>query len=274
MYLTDTENRIASAPFVQGKEKKPTVTVREYLPEQMLRFAQEDQIEEEIVLSSLADERESELESQLYLDEHPEEKEPDNEIEAEQAVVKREMLKTAITRIENAARTVEDFVDVAKKWDILEQNEARRLRDHEVSRGDVPLEYGKAMDGAIFPAFFMEPKWKQLMRGSYIDLIHDCPFEMDELITDPALIKLFRRMKADHKEIFYWHFIRQLSCAEVGRIRNQSDRNIRKTRGVIVRKLQREFAAVLHKREAAGYRLTPRQCVFLERVEKDTLDGQ
>ena len=272
MSLTDAENRIASAPFTQNREQKPAVIVREYLPEQMLRSAQEDQIEEERALCELADERESELESQLYLDEHPEERE-DN-IEAELVTVKREMLKTAIKRIENAARTAEDFENVVKSWDKLEQNEARRLRDHEVSRGDVPLEYGKAMDGAIFPAFFMEPKWIQLMRGNYVDLIHDCPFEMDELVTDPALIRLFRRMKDDHKEIFYWHFIRQLSCAEVGRIRNQSDRNIRKTRGVIVHKLQGEFATALRKREAAGYRLTPRQRVFLKRVEKDMLDEQ
>ena len=272
MSLSEAENRIASAPFSQNRERKPTVTVREYLPEQMLRSAQEDQIEEERALCELADERDSELESQLYLDEHPEERE--EAVEAQEVTVKREMLKTAITRIENAARTAEDFENVVKSWDKLEQNEARRLGDHEVSRGDVPLEYGKAMDGAIFPAFFVEQKWMQLMRGNYVDLIHDCPFEMDELVTDPALVKLFRRMKDDHKEIFYWHFIRQLSCAEVGRIRNQSDRNIRKTRGVIVRKLQGEFAAVLCKREAAGYRLTPRQRVFLERVGKDTLDGQ
>ena len=257
---------------MQNRDRKPVVTVSEYLPGEMLRSAQEDQIEEEQALCELADERESELEAQLYLDEHPEERE--ETIEVEQVIVKRDMLKTAIARIENAARTSDEFADVVKSWDKLEQNEARRLRDHEVSRGDVPLEYGKAMDDAIFPAFFMEPRWTQLMRGNYIDLIHDCPFEMDELVTDPALIKQFRRMKDDHKEIFYWHFIRQLSCAEVGRIRNQSDRNIRKTRGVIVRKLQGEFATVLNKRKQAGYSLTLRQRAFLERVEKDTLDGQ
>ena len=231
----------------------------------------DDSVVSEENAADLAGEREQLLEADLYLDEHPEERE--EAVEAQEVAVKREMLKTAITRIENAARTTADFEYVVKSWDKLEQNEARRLWDHEVSRGDVPLEYGKAMDGAIFPAFFMEPKWKQLMSGNYVDLIHDCPFEMDELVTDPALIKLFRRMKEDHKEIFYWHFIRQLSCAEVGRIRNQSDRNIRKTRGVIVRKLQREFAAALRKRETAGYGMTPRQRVFLERVEKDTLDG-
>lgn len=224
--------------------------------------------------SDLAGEWEQMLEAELYLDDHPEEREPDTEAAADQAVVKREMLKTAITRIENAARTVGDFMDVAKKWDILERNEERRLRNHEVLRSDVPLEYGKAMDGTIFPAFFMEPKWKQLMRGSYIELIYDCPFEMDELTADIAISRLMRSLRDDHKEIFYWHFIRRLPCAEVGRIRGQTDRNIRKTRGVIVRNLQKELAAILKKREQAGYHLTLRQRACLERVEKDMLDGQ
>ncbi len=223
--------------------------------------------------ADLTAEREQILESELYLDEHPEEAPSEMEAEAEQAVVKREMLKTAITRIENAARTAADFADVVAKWDKLEQNEARRQRDHELLRGDIPLDYGKAIDGAIFPAFFMEPKWKQLMSGNCLDLIHDCPFEMDELTADAAVSRLMRSLNDDHKEIFYWHFIRQLSCAEVGRIRSQSDRNIRKTRGVILRKLQKELAKILAKREQAGRNLTLRQMAFLERMANGTIDN-
>lgn len=221
--------------------------------------------------ADLTAEREQILESELYLDEHPEE--APSEAEAELAVVKREMLKTAITRIENAARTVADFADVVEKWNKLEQNEARRLRDHELLRGDIPLDYGKAMDGAIFPAFFMEPKWRQLMSGNYLDLIYDCPFEMDELTADVAISRLMHSLKDDHKEIFYWHFIRQLSCVEVGRIRNQTDRNIRKTRGVIIRKLQGQLHEVLTRREQTGYTLTLRQHTFLLRMANTAVDN-
>lgn len=221
--------------------------------------------------ADLTAEREQILESELYLDEHPEE--APSEAEADQAAVKREMLKTAITRIENAARTVADFADVVEKWNKLEQNEARRQRDHELLRGDIPLDYGRAIDGAIFPAFFMEPKWKQLMRGNYIELIFDCPFEMDELTADAAISRLMRSLNDDHKEIFYWHFIRQLSCAEVGRIRSQSDRNIRKTRGVIIHNLQRQLQEALTKREQAGHSLTRRQKEFLTQMVITVLDN-
>lgn len=217
------------------------------------------------IAADLADEREQVLESQLYFDDHPEE----NPLEAEREknTVEREMLKTAIGRIENSARTQKDFENVVASWDKLEQNEARRLRNHEVSRGNVPLEYGKTMDGAIFPAFFMLPRWKQVMSGNFLDVIHDCPFELDELTADPILINMLRDMKDDHKEIFYWLFIRRLSCAEVGRMRGQSDRNIRKTRAVILRKLRKQLQKALQGRQQSGRGLTLRQYKFLEQMD-------
>lgn len=223
------------------------------------------------IAADLSAERAQVLEAELYLDDHPKENLLD--VGEEKEVVEREMLKTAIGRIENSARTQQDFENVVASWDKLEQNEARRLRNHEISRGEVPLEYGKTMDGAIFPAFFMEPRWKQLMSGNFLDIIHDCPFELHELVSDASISKMLKDLKDDHKEIFYWLFIRQLSCAEVGRIRGQSDRNIRKTRGVILRKLRKQVQKLLMGRQQAGYTLTLRQRDFLAQIEKAALDG-
>ena len=225
--------------------------------------------------ADLAGEREQALEAELYLDDHPEEKEEESadDGEAEHVTVKREMLKTAIGRLENAARTQKDFENVVASWDKLDQNEARRLRNHEVSRGDVPLEFDKAMDGVIIPFSYMEPHWTQVMSGYFLEVIHDCPFELDELISDPALIKMLRDLRDDYKEIFYWHFIRQLSCIEVGRIRGQTDRNIRKTRAVILRKLGKQLQKALSDRQQAGYGLTLHQRVFLAQMEKGAIDA-
>lgn len=227
-----------------------------------------EQIEAELAL-----EREQALETELERDERPPEQEPEDEPEPERAMLKRELKRAALNRLENAARTSEDFKKVIVEWDKLASNEARRLREHEVSRGDVPLEHGKAMDGAIFPAYFMEPRQRQLMSGNFIDLIHDCPFELHELTADAALSGMLRRLRDDHKEIFYWHFIRQFSCAEVGRIRGQTDRNIRKTRAVIVRKLQKELRRALAARAKAGRGLSIRQRAFLEDKKNAALDG-
>jgi len=234
-----------------------------------------DLIDTDEEAADLAAEREQALEAELYLDDHPEEKEEEtaDNGEAEQVTVRREMLKTAIGRLENAARTQKDFENVVASWDKLDQNEARRLRNHEVSRGDVPLEFDKVMDGIIIPFSYMEPRWTQIMSGYFLEVIHDCPFELDELVSDPALIKMLRDLKDDYKEIFYLHFIRQLSCVEVGRIRVQTDRNIRKTRAVILRKLRKQLQKVLSDRQQAGYGLTFRQRKFLAQMEKCAIDA-
>jgi hypothetical protein len=80
-------------------------------------------------------------------------------------------------------------------------------------------------------------------------------------------------LKDDHKEILYLHFIRQMSCVEVGRIRGQTDRNIRKTRAVILRKLRKQLQKVLSDRQQAGYGLTLRQREFLAQMEKGAIDA-
>lgn len=224
--------------------------------------------------ADLAGEREQALEAELYLDDHPEEKEEDTEADskAEQVTVRREMLKTAISRLEHAARTQKDFENVVASWDKLDQNEARRLRNHEISRGDVPLEFDKAMDGIIIPFSYMEPCWTQIMSGYFLEVIHDCPYELHELVSDSAISKMMQALKTDHKEIFYWHYIRQLSCVEVGRIRGQTDRNIRKTRAVILRKLRKQLQMALNDHQQAGYGLTLRQREFLAQMEKGAID--
>jgi len=225
----------------------------------------------EKVVAELAEERKQVLEFELYLDEHPEEKPSETEEEEKQESFKREMLKTAITRIENAARTQADFEDVVTKWDTLEQNAARKVRYHELSRGDIPLEYDKAMDGMIFPISYMEPRRKQVMSGNFLDVIHDCPFELDELTADAAISQMMDKLKDDHKEIFYWYYIRQLSCVEIGRIRDQTDRNIRKTRNIIIGKLRKQLFKILKAREEAGRGLSMREHTFLQN-EKTALD--
>lgn len=94
---------------------------------------------------------------------------------------------------------------------------------------------------------------------------------MDKLTVDAIIIGLLRGMKDDHKEIFYLHFIRQRSCAEVDRIREQTDRNIRKTRGVILRKLRKQLQKALCSRQQAGFKMTLRQSGFLEQMGRALL---
>ena len=183
----------------------------------------------------------------------------------------RETAREALNRMEDAARTQNDFEEVIKMWDKLDQNEVRRVSNHEIGRGDIPLEWGMAEDGITFP----RPESAavhQAQRGDFLDMIYDCPFEMHELVEDPDISKLISQMKEDHKEILYYQAIRRYSCARIAAMRGQTDRNIRKARAILLKKLREELKKCLERRKKHGRPLTAVQRKFLENAEKLSLD--
>lgn len=185
--------------------------------------------------------------------------------------LKRELAREALTRMEDAARTQSDFEEVVKIWDKLDENEVRRVSNHEIGRGNIPLEWGMAEDGITFPPP-ESAAVHQAQRGDFLDMIYDCPFEMHELVEDPDISKLISQMKEDHKEILYYQAIRRYSCARIAAMRGQTDRNIRKARATLLKKLRKELKRCLERRERLGRSLTATQREFLKNIEKLSLD--
>ena len=85
------------------------------------------------------------------------------------------------------------------------------------------------------------PEQQLLGKGSFLDLIFDCPYEMHQLTADPFLSKIVERLKDEHKEVLYFLSLRLYSTAKVAAMRGQSDRNIRKLRDTYTRKLQHQL---------------------------------
>lgn len=173
--------------------------------------------------------------------------------------------------MEDAARTQSDFEEVIKVWDRLDENEVRRVSNHEIGRGDIPLEWGMAEDGVTFP----RPGGAaahQAQKGDFLDIIYDCPFEMHELVEDPDISKLISQMKGDHKEILYYRAIRRYRCARIATVRGQTDRNIRKAQAILLKKLREELTKCLEKRKKHGRPLTAAQREFLKNAGKRSLD--
>lgn len=216
---------------------------------------------------ALAQEKNTLLELELVQDEEATE----SETAPRKKKLKRELAREALTRMEDAARTQSDFEEVIKIWDKLGQNEVRRVSNHEIGRGDIPLEWGMAKDGVTFP----RPESAaahQAQRGDFLDIIYDCPFEMHELVEDADISKLIFQMKKDHKEILYYQAIRRYSCARIAAIRGQTDRNIRKVRTTLLKKLRKDLGQCLKKREKHGLALTATQKEFLKNLGKSRLD--
>ena len=227
---------------------------------------------EETLEQALAEERLAELENELEQDEHPIDYEAELENEEEEAApvsdkrLKREIRAEAVRRLEEAARTEKDFQAVVEEWNKLDRNRERRERDHENLRGDVPLEYQAVPEPKLIPRWMNTPAYRQLMAGNFLDILFDCPYEMHYLSADPFISGMIENLSEEHKEVLYFLSLRLYSITRLAAIRGQSDRNIRKLRKTIHKKLQRQMYDHLCSKPENG--LTLRERRFLEEYSK------
>ena len=229
----------------------------------------------ETLEEALAKERTLELESELEQDEHPRDyaAELEDEDEEDEAApksnkrLKREILAEALKRTEESARTLKDFQGVIAEWDRLDRNRERRERDHDNLRGDVPLEFQAVPEPRIAPLWMNLPRFRQLCQGNYLDIIFSCPYELHELTANRFFSKLFFTLSDEQKEVLYYLFVKQYSTTRLAAIRGQSDRNIRKLRITIQKKLQRRMYEHLSEKLENDYSITLREREFVEEYE-------
>ena len=192
--------------------------------------------------------RERRLIDELEADaaENPIEDENSDE-DSERKKLKRELQAEALARLEDAARTVSDFEKVVAWWDKLDANRERRERYHELSRSgdDLPLDYGAAKDGLFFPDTLNDVLEKQLRKGDFIDAIFYCPYDIHELVTEENLSDILLELSEDHKELLFLYAVRLFSSTRIAAIRGQTDRNIRKVRVTMLKKIQKKLLPAL-----------------------------
>ena len=218
---------------------------------------------------ALENESEEELERLVYEDEEKFRGES-----SKKKKLRREMERESMARLERLAKTEEDFKEVVKQWDRLEKNSDRRFRYHEAVRGDVPLEYGMAEDSPVIPAFLNNAYWKAIRSGNYMELIFDCPFEIDQVTSHRYISGKLRDLKDEYKELLYYLVIREYSTAHLAEILDQTDRNIRKKQHRLLERLRRKLYEHLDKRERRGSWLTKREQDFLLSRKNQKSDTQ
>ena len=178
--------------------------------------------------------------------------------------LKRELEREALSRLEDAARTEEDFQNVVTWWNRLDANREHKERYHEIGRSDVPLEWGMSPDEIVIPAPIQHVYQKQIQKGDFLDAVFNCPFEMHELVTDEDISRAIFTLKDVQKELLYQLAIRGYSCQMIAAFRKQTDRNIRKIRDTMLRKLRKSFIQVLHQRIDNQISLTKKEQLFYD----------
>lgn len=233
--------------------------------------AEEDSAER--LEKALAEERSIELELQMEQDEQR--KQPQTDECPAKKKLKREVKQQALARLEDAARTPDDFRLVTEWWDKLDANRGRRERYHEISRSgdDVPLDYGAVKDGLLFPDTLNSALVKQMRRGDFLDAVFNCPYEIHELVTEEYLSKILRELSEDHKEILFLWAVRLCSSKRIGEIREQTDRNIRKVRATMFKKIYKKLLPALTEKMEKKLPMTKEEKQFVADMKKAVLDG-
>ena len=217
----------------------------------------------------LALEREAALDLEIERDEQWSHTKPEPPAKKK---LKRELEQEALARLESAARTVSDFENVVACWDRLDANRERRERYHEVSRSgdDLPIDYGASEDGLRFPDTMNSVLEKQRQQGDFIDTIFNCPFEIHELVTEPYMSKVLFELSDDHKEILYFSAVRMYSSIKIAELRGQTDRNIRKFRNTMLKKIYKKILPYLKDREEKGLSMTVEERTFLAEMREQS----
>ena len=219
---------------------------------------------EETLEQALAEERLAELENELEQDEHPIDYDAELETDAaenpieddgddsgdeqpERKLLRRELRAQALKRLEDSARTLKDYENLVAWYDRLDANCQRKERYHELSRSgdDVPLDYGASEDALCFPDTLNAVLTRQERKGDFIDTIFYCPYDIHELVTDADMSVILRELNEDHKFLLFLSALRQYSSTKIAAIRGQSDRNIRKVRNTMLKKIRKKLLAAL-----------------------------
>ena len=147
----------------------------------------------------------------------------------------------ALRRLELSARTVSEFQVLVDCYDREEESRMRQERRYEILRGDVPLESGTLPGGHILPHSMSQPTFRQICRGEFDDYLNTCLFVMHDLTDRVHLREIVMNLKLDHKEILFFLGIRLFPTQKLAELRGQTERNIRKVRDTVQRRIQRKL---------------------------------
>ena len=180
-------------------------------------------------------------------------------------LLKRELRAQALKRLEDSARTLKDYENLVAWYDRLDANRQRKERYHELYRSgdDVPLDYGASEDALCFPDTLNDVLTRQERKGDFIDSIFYCPYDIHELVTDADMSVILRELNEDHKFLLFLSALWQYSSVKIAAIRGQSDRNIRKVRNTMLKKIRKKLLAALTEKVQAQQPLTLLEKEFL-----------
>ncbi len=183
----------------------------------------------------------------------------------------RDVRREALARMEDAARTAEDFDAVVKQWDKLDENRERKERAHEMGRDDKTLDLGYT-DGLIIPVPVDHPAWRLAIKGDFIDVIYDNAEEMWQLVEDWDIAAPMKDLTEKRKIVLFLSAVRLCTPQQIACYKDQTDRAVRKLLTDALHSIHKKLAPVIRKQIKAGAPdMTLNKRLFLEWYEQQKI---
>ena len=177
----------------------------------------------------------------------------------------RETKAIALARMEDAARTENDFLDVIKQWNHNDSNRERRERDHEIGRPNEDMlhwdrinendEKGKMKTelDVVIPRPLENMWWRQQLRGDFLDTIYDNAFEMWQLIEDWDIAFLVKTLTNKQKDVLFLSAVRLCSAAQIACYHDKTDRAVRKLLTAALESIRSKLAPIIQEQIDSEY---------------------
>jgi len=165
----------------------------------------------------------------------------------------RDLKREALLRLEESARTEDDFLRVLKQWDRLDKNRIAR---------EIYYEQLLSNDMFDWAAFDNEPAMRD--ENDFFPRMFSCICQMHELIEDADISRLLENATDKQKRVFFPRVIKRCSTTKIAHCHGITDRNVRKLLDVMLNKLRNKLYEALQKRhETEPQKATLREKNFI-----------
>ena len=170
------------------------------------------------------------------------------------ATLLEQLDEVSVERRTQVAVTSAEYEALIKEMDRLDRNRERRERYHEILMEEYIPDDGEIYSGRIFPAHLDSVESKLILRGMFLDILFNCPYEMHQLTANPFISRMIQQLSDLHKETLYCLSLQFYSTSRLAKMREQSDRNIRKLRDNYTKKMQQQLYGHLCKKKGLSAR--------------------
>jgi len=177
------------------------------------------------------------------------------------------MLAESISRLEDAARTQEQFENVIEWWDKRDKRIKDALDKKILSVANATFDIGLYRKG--------DHRQKNVFNGrnfyyeDYLNLIHCCICQMHNLTDDGDLSRLINKATDKQKAVFFPRIIKGCTPQKIAECHGMTDRNVRDITDRTISKIRMGMYEALKQRQAEGGSMTVQQRDFMNTIDKE-----